>query len=264
MAGGKGVNVARTLKTLGQPVIATGFAGRRDRARGSSSSSPRRRSSTTSCASARSRARTCGRRPDHGRADRDQRARRRGQPAGGRALPRQAALPRARRRRWSCSPARCRAAWSPTSTPTLIRELRKMGVHDRRRHRRRAAAPGACAPSPTSSRRTSSRPRSSSATSSTTTRTASSPSREMIELGAARGDHDAAGRLRRVACSTTAGPALHRVYVEPREAGRHRRLRRRVPGRLRGRPLQRRAAGRMPALRRRLRRRVRPSAWAPG
>jgi len=27
MAGGKGVNIARTLKTLGQPVIATGFAG---------------------------------------------------------------------------------------------------------------------------------------------------------------------------------------------------------------------------------------------
>jgi len=26
-AGGKGVNIARTLKTLGQPVIATGFAG---------------------------------------------------------------------------------------------------------------------------------------------------------------------------------------------------------------------------------------------
>ena len=27
MPGGKGVNIARTLKTLGQPVIATGFAG---------------------------------------------------------------------------------------------------------------------------------------------------------------------------------------------------------------------------------------------
>src|SRR5204863_4073449 len=27
MAGGKGVNIARTLKSLGQPVIATGFAG---------------------------------------------------------------------------------------------------------------------------------------------------------------------------------------------------------------------------------------------
>src|SRR5207237_8447943 len=27
MAGGKGVNIARTLKELGQPVIATGFAG---------------------------------------------------------------------------------------------------------------------------------------------------------------------------------------------------------------------------------------------
>ena len=31
MPGGKGVNVARTLKTLGQPVIATGFAGGADR-----------------------------------------------------------------------------------------------------------------------------------------------------------------------------------------------------------------------------------------
>ena len=55
MAGGKGVNVARALKALGQPVIATGVAGgptgtlitRR---------SPGRASSTTSCASARSRA----------------------------------------------------------------------------------------------------------------------------------------------------------------------------------------------------------------
>ena len=30
MAGGKGVNIARTLKALGQPVIATGFAGGAD------------------------------------------------------------------------------------------------------------------------------------------------------------------------------------------------------------------------------------------
>ena len=44
MAGGKGVNIARTLKTLGQPVIATGFAGGDRRGRTSSSSSPRRRS----------------------------------------------------------------------------------------------------------------------------------------------------------------------------------------------------------------------------
>ena len=58
MPGGKGVNVARVLKTLGAPVIATGLDGRRRPARGSSTSSRSCRCSATSCASARSRART--------------------------------------------------------------------------------------------------------------------------------------------------------------------------------------------------------------
>ena len=38
IAGGKGVNIARTLKALGQPVIATGFAGGPTGTRTSSSS----------------------------------------------------------------------------------------------------------------------------------------------------------------------------------------------------------------------------------
>ena len=58
MPGGKGVNVARTLKTLGQPVIATGLRRRPDRHADRRAAHARSRSSTTSCASARSRART--------------------------------------------------------------------------------------------------------------------------------------------------------------------------------------------------------------
>ncbi len=55
VAGGKGVNVARALKLLGRPVIATGLAGGPDRSPRSSSASPRSRSSTTSRGSPRSR-----------------------------------------------------------------------------------------------------------------------------------------------------------------------------------------------------------------
>ena len=57
MPGGKGVNVARVLKTLGAPVIATGLPAARP-ARASSTSSRSCRCSATSCASARSRAPT--------------------------------------------------------------------------------------------------------------------------------------------------------------------------------------------------------------
>ena len=88
--------------------------GRRRPARASSSSSPRSRSSTTSCASARSRARTpsvldptTGEQTEineRGPAVSAQR---------GRAVPRQAALPRARRGDRACSPARCRAGVEP-------------------------------------------------------------------------------------------------------------------------------------------------------
>ena len=51
-AGGKGINVARALKCLGQPVIATGFAGG-VKEHASSSTSPPNPFSTTLSASAR-------------------------------------------------------------------------------------------------------------------------------------------------------------------------------------------------------------------
>ena len=57
LAGGKGVNVARALKTLGAPVIATGLAGGPTGTR-IVEQLTESRSSTTSSASARSRART--------------------------------------------------------------------------------------------------------------------------------------------------------------------------------------------------------------
>ena len=138
MPGGKGVNVARTLKSLGQPVIATGFAGGADR-------HADRRAAHRGVDPQRLRAHPRGvahqhrrPRPDQRRDDRDQRARPRGERQGDRALPRQAALPRARRRRRrlrglaaarrrvrrlraarsrSCASPACR----PWSTPTAIR-----------------------------------------------------------------------------------------------------------------------------------------------
>ena len=54
-------------------------------------------------------------------------------------------------------------------------------------------------------------------------------------------------------------PALYRVRVEEQEARSSDRLRRRLPGRLRRGALRRALAGRLPALRRRLRRRVDPA-----
>ena len=75
MPGGKGVNVARTLKTLGQPVIATGLRRRRDR-------HAHRRAAHRGVDPQRLRAHPRGvahehrrPRPDQRRADRDQRAR---------------------------------------------------------------------------------------------------------------------------------------------------------------------------------------------
>ena len=98
MAGGKGVNIARTLKALGQPVIATGFAGRRHR-------HAHRRAADRGVDPQRLRAHPrgvahehLGARSDDRRADRDQRTRSGGHRARGRAVPRQAALPGARRR----------------------------------------------------------------------------------------------------------------------------------------------------------------------
>ena len=141
MAGGKGVNIARTLKALGQPVIATGFAG------GATGTHIVEQLTEESILNdfvrirEESRTNTSVLDPTTGRADRDQRTRPVGLRARGRAVPRQAPLPRARRRdrrvrRLAAARRRARPLRGADPRP------RAHGGHDRGRHRRRAAAPG--------------------------------------------------------------------------------------------------------------------------
>ena len=140
MPGGKGVNVARVLKTLGAPVIATGLTGGRDR-------HADRRPAHPAVGAQRLRAHPRGvahqhrgDRPDDRRADRDQRARAEGLRAGGRAVRRQAALPRQGRehvRVRRLAPARGRHRHLRAPDPRAAPARRG----DRGRHRRRPAAP---------------------------------------------------------------------------------------------------------------------------
>ena len=128
MPGGKGVNVARVLKTLGAPVIATGLAG-------GATGTRHRRAAHAALRAVRLRAdprgvahEHRGDRPHDGRADRDQRARPVGLRAGDRAVRRQAALPRAQ------GASVCVFAGSlPRNVDVdvyarLIRELKRLGV----------------------------------------------------------------------------------------------------------------------------------------
>ena len=128
MAGGKGVNVARALKTLGQPVIATGLAGGATGTR----IIEQLTAEAILCDFVRigeeSRTSTAVIDPDLGRADRGQRDRARRSP---RARSRSSATssrtsPRAPTS--ACSPAACRAASTTRSTAELITELKRLGV----------------------------------------------------------------------------------------------------------------------------------------
>ena len=196
-----------------------GLRRRPDRARGSSSSSPRSRSSTTSCASARSRART---RPSstrrQRRADRDQRARaRRSAPRRSSCSATSCSTSRAAPTS-SSSPDRCRAA----STPTIYAELIARAAQARRARRSSTPTASRCArpsaPSPTSSRPN------------------VLEAEELVghefndeedhaiavardgPARRARGDHDAARRLRRLRRRSTGAPRSARVWIAPREA----------------------------------------------
>ena len=177
MAGGKGVNIARTLKTLGQPVIATGFAG------GITGTHIVEQLTEESILNdfvrirEESRTNTSVLDPTTGRADRDQRTRPVGLPARGRAVPRQAAVPRARRRDRRVrrlAPARPGGRHLRGADPRAAAH----GGDDRDRHRGRSPAPGG----PRRARRRlaerAPRPRSSSAT--------SSPARRNARWGCAR------------------------------------------------------------------------------
>ena len=248
MPGGKGVNVARVLKTLGAPVIATGLAGG---ATGTRIVEQLTQLSVLQRLRAHPRGvahQHRGDRPDDRRADRDQRAR----PAGH------------RRTRSSCSSDKllylakgasmCVFAGSlPRDVDVdiyarLIRELRRLGVDDRGRHRRRPAAPrrarragrdlaerarGRGARRPRVQRRRGPR---------------RSPCARWCELGAREAIMTMPdGCFARCRSRTARRRALPRRGARPRRAARDRRLRRRLPGRLRRRPLPRPRAGRLPA-----------------
>ena len=97
VAGGKGVNVARALKLLDRPVIATGLAGGPTGARLMERLAEESILTDFTWIAGESRTNLAVVDPDLRRADRDQRARPRGQRRGARAVPREAALPGARR-----------------------------------------------------------------------------------------------------------------------------------------------------------------------
>ena len=183
-AGGKGVNVARALKLLGRPVIATGPRRRPDRRpadgaarrgvdpyrlhldRGGDADQPRRD------------------RPDLGRADRDQRARPGGHRRGARALHARSLLYLAR------GADICVLAGSlpPGGPRRLLRAHRSRP--EARSEWRRSSTPRAsrcapaCAPGPPRHPERCARPRSWSATSSATARTCALGLAELIDLGA--------------------------------------------------------------------------------
>ena len=215
MPGGKGVNVARTLKTLGQPVIATGFAGGATGTRIveqlTRGVDPQRLRAHPRGVAHEHR----GARPDDRRADRDQRARPAGHRAGDRAVPRQAAVPRAGRehrrlRRLAAARRRRRRLRRPDPRAAQARR------HDGRRHRRRAAAPRRAR---RAGRHLAERARGRGARRPRVQRRRGPRDRRARDGRArrARGDHDGARRLLRLRAAGGARrrPRLYRVGVEP-------------------------------------------------
>ena len=199
MAGGKGVNVARALKALGQPVIATGVAGGPTGTLITEALTGEGILNDFLRIREESRTSTAVIDPTSGEQTEINeygplvsRAR-----AG--ALRREAALPGAGRRRLRVLRAACpRGVDAGPLRPADRGAQAARRVH-RARLRGRAADGRPRARAPTSSARTSSRPRVSWAASSPTRRTASPAIAEMVELGARRGDHDPARRLPRAA-----------------------------------------------------------------
>ena len=150
MAGGKGVNVARALKALGQPVIATGVAGGPDRhahhrAAHRGGDPQRLRAHPGGVAHVDG-----GGGPHLGRADRDQRARPGGRPPASSSCSCDKLLYLAK---GADVCVFCGLASARSSTPgfyaALIGELRTPRRHHRARLGGRAAAACHCAPSPT-------------------------------------------------------------------------------------------------------------------
>ena len=117
MAGGKGVNVARALKALGQPVIATGVAGGPTGTRIIEHLTEDSILNDFVRIREESRMSTAVVDPTNGRADRDQRARPEGGGGRARAVRGQAAVPGEGRGRVRVRRQPAARASTPTSTP---------------------------------------------------------------------------------------------------------------------------------------------------
>ena len=173
LPGGKGVNVARTLKTLGQPVIATGFAGGATGTRIVEALTDEAILNDFVRIREESRTNTAVLDPTNGE---QTEINERGPAVSERELElfHDKLLYLARGAAIVIFAGSLPRGMDADVYADLIRELRQLGLASSSTPTAtRCATP--CARARTSSRRTCSRPRSSSATSSTTTRTASSP-----------------------------------------------------------------------------------------
>ena len=265
MAGGKGVNVARALKTLGQPVIATGVAGGPTGTRIIEQLTEEailndfvriREESRTSTAVVDP---TSGEQTEINERGPD------GLRGRARAVRGQAALPRQGRGACASSPAACRAA-SPTTlyarpgrascnrlgvTTVLDSEGEPLRLATR-------AEPDVVTPNELEAEELVGHEFADDED------RAAALARDR-RAGRARGDHDA---CRTAAWRSSARRGERRLYRRHARPGRRgaalaRRLGRRLPRRLRRVALQRQPAGGLPALRRGLRRRVRRSTSGP-
>ena len=257
MAGGKGVNVARALRLLGRPVIAAGMAGG---ATGTRLVDELRNESVLT-AFTRDRWRDAdqprGHRPDHRRADRDQRSRARGRPRPRSTSSSSTCSTWPRGRRSAYWLAARRRAPTRRSTVAWSTELRALGVTtvlDTDGEQMRAALraePNVVAPNLGEAEEAVGHEFNDAGRS---LARAHRPDRD----GRRRGDHHLRGRLRGDRRRRRRAPPLRGPHRSAR-AGDLGRLGRLLPRRLRRGALREREPARVPGVRGGMRRRVDPA-----
>ena len=171
LAGGKGINVARALKRLDVPVVATGLAGGRTGTRIVEELTDEAILNDFVRIADESRTSTAVVDPTAQLVHGDQRVGAARRARGARDAAREAPLPRRAAPTSSSSPARCRAASTTAFYADAIRELNRDGVRTVLDAEGEPLRLGRRGRADRSSRRTSARPRRSSGRSSTTTRT---------------------------------------------------------------------------------------------
>ena len=201
MPGGKGVNIARALKRLGQPVIATGLAGGATGNQIVDALNDEAILNGFVRIREESRTNTAVLDPTTGL---QTEINERGPAVSAQDLElfREKLLYLAKGASICVFAGSLPRGVEPDVYAGLIRELGASSASRRSSTLTASRCGSRCAPSPTWCRRTSSRPRSWSATSSTTPTTGPARSIEMARLGPRRGDHDG---LRRVLCARARG-----------------------------------------------------------